>query len=111
MANVKEVKLEEIEEGKEIENGKIYLNTEITDEIKNEWLLSELIRNVQDFRKKIGLEIKDKIDLYLPEEELFDKNKQRIEGSTGGKITFGKILGKKSEFEFESKKYEFGIKT
>jgi isoleucyl-tRNA synthetase len=111
LANVKEVKVENIEEGKEIENGKIYLDAEITEEIKNEWLISELIRSVQDTRKKLGLEIKDKIDLYLQEEDLFKNNKQKIEGSTGSKITFGKIIGNKSDFEFEGKKYEFGIKT
>ena len=83
LTNIKEVKIEEVKEGKEIENGKIYLDTQVTDEIKNEWLLSELIRSVQDSRKKMNLEIKDKVNLYLPDEELFKKNKQRIEGSTG----------------------------
>jgi isoleucyl-tRNA synthetase len=111
MTNVKEVKVELVEEGKEIENGKIYLNSEITQEIKDEWLLSELIRCVQDTRKKIGLEIKNKIELYLLEEEVFKNNKQRIEGATGSKITFGKILGNKAEFDFDNKKYEFGIKA
>jgi isoleucyl-tRNA synthetase len=111
LSNVKEVKIEEIKEGKEIENGKISLDTKITDEIKNEWLLSELTRNIQDARKKMDLEIKDKIEVYLAEEDLFNKNKQRIEGLTGSKVTFGKVLGKKSEFEFEKKKYEFGIKA
>jgi isoleucyl-tRNA synthetase len=110
LTNVKDVKVEELEQGKEIENGKIFLNAEISQEIKDEWLLSELIRSVQDTRKKIGLEIKNKIELYLQEEELFKKNKQKIEGATGSKITFGKILGNKSELEFENKKYEFGIK-
>jgi isoleucyl-tRNA synthetase len=111
LANVKEVKLEKIEEGKDIENGEIYLDSEITEEIKSEWLLSELIRSVQDTRKKMKLEIKDKIDLYLPEDELFKINKKKIEGSTGSRLSFGKILGNKSEFEFNGKKYEFGIKT
>jgi len=109
MANVKEAKIEPVEEGKEIENGKIFLNSEVTEEIKNEWLLSELIRNVQDARKKMNLEIKDKVELYL-QEELFKNNKQKIEGSTGSKIVFGKVLGDKFNFEFEGKKYEFGIK-
>jgi isoleucyl-tRNA synthetase len=110
MANVKEIKIEEVKEGKEIENGKLYLNTEVTEKIKNEWLLSELTRNVQDARKKMNLEIKDKVELYLPEEDLFKENKKNIESKTGSKIVFGKILSNKSEFEFENKKYEFGIK-
>jgi len=111
LSNIKEVKIGEVEEGKEIENGKISLNMEITDEIKNEWLLSELIRSIQDARKKMNLEIKERVDLYLPEEDLFKKNKQRIEGMTGSKITFGKLAGKEFELEFENKKYEFGIKA
>ncbi|MEM5778669.1 MAG: isoleucine--tRNA ligase [Candidatus Aenigmatarchaeota archaeon] len=111
LVNVKEVKIEEIEEGKEIENGKIFLNVEINQEIKDEWLLSELIRSVQDARKKIGLEIKDKVELYLQENELFKKEKQRIEKLTGSKVIFGNILGKAFELEFENKKYEFGIKA
>ena len=110
MANIKEVKIGTLKEGKEIENGKLSLETEVSPELKEEWLLSELTRSVQEFRKKLNLEIKDKINLYLPENILFKKNQKTIEGITGSKITFGKIVGKKSEFEFESNKYEFGIK-
>ncbi len=105
MANVKEVKFEASE--KELE---IVLDTEITQELKDEWLLSELTRNVQAFRKKLGLKIKEKVDLYLPENKLFKKSKENIEGITGSKIVFGGIEGNKSEFKFEDKKYEFGIK-
>jgi isoleucyl-tRNA synthetase len=111
MANIKEVKIGTVKEGKEIENGKVFLDTEVSPELKDEWLLSELTRSVQEFRKKLGLEIKDKVNLYLPENILFKKNQKIIEGTTGSKINFGKIVGKKSEFEFESKKYEFGIKA
>lgn len=111
MSNIKEVKISEVKEGNKIENGEILLDTAITDEIKDEWLLSELTRSVQEFRKKINLEIKDVVELYLSEDELFVKNKKRIEGLTGSRITFGKISGKKSEFVFETKKYEFGIKA
>jgi isoleucyl-tRNA synthetase len=111
MANIKEVKVEAIEKGKEIENGKLLLNTEVTQEIRDEWLLSELIRSVQDARKKMKLEIKDKIELYLQKDELFDKNKKIIESSTGSKITFGKVIGDKFKFEFLGKSYDFGIKA
>lgn len=110
MANVKEVKTKTLKEGKEFEYGKMVLDTELTSELKDEWLLKELIRNVQKFRKKIKLEIKDKIELYLQDEKLFRKSQKTIEGATGSKIVFGDILGKKSDFEFENKKYEFGIK-
>ncbi len=111
MANVKDVKIGTVKEGKEIENGKVSLDVEIIPELKNEWLLSQLTRSVQETRKKLGLEIKDKITLYLKENELFKESKEIIEGTTGSKVIFGEILGKKSGFEFENKKYEFGIKV
>jgi len=106
MANVKEVNFEKSE--KELE---VVLDTKITQELKDGWLLSELTRNIQAFRKKLGLKIKDKVTLYLPEEQLFKKSKEVIEGITGSKIVFGKIEGNKSGFKFENKKYEFGIKV
>lgn len=109
MTNIKEVKIRTVKEDKETE--KVALDTEVSSELKDEWLLSELTRSVQEFRKKLDLEIKDKITLYLPEDALFKKNQKIIEGTTGSKINFGKIAGKKSEFEFEKKKYEFGIKV
>jgi len=108
MANVKDVKTGKVEDGKEFDGGKLDLNTEITPELKEEWLISELTRSVQDKRKKMGFKIKDKITLYLPENELFEKSKKKIEIITGSKVVFGEILGEKSGFEFE-KKYEFGI--
>jgi isoleucyl-tRNA synthetase len=110
MANVKEVKsvLSGIDDKSD---GKITLDTVATPEIKSEWLLRELIRNIQDARKKSGLEIKDKAEVYLQEEEIFNKNKKEIEDSTGSKIVFGNISGKKFDFNFENKKYEFGIKV
>jgi len=104
--NVKEVKFEASEKELEVD-----LDIEVTQELKDEWLVSELTRNVQAFRKKIGLKIKDKVTLYLPEEELFKKSKEFIEGITGSKIVFGEIEGEKSEFRFENKKYGFGIEV
>jgi isoleucyl-tRNA synthetase len=111
MANVKDVKIGTVKEGKEIEDGKVSLDTEIKPELKNEWLVSELTRSVQETRKKLGLEIKNKITLYLKENELFKESKEIIEGTTGSKVVFGEILGKKSEFDFENKRYEFGIRV
>ena len=111
LANVKEVKVETLPGGKEFENGKLALDTDITEEIKSEWLLSELVRSVQDARKQMKLDIKDKVNLYLPDEKLFEENQKKIEASTSSKATFGKIVGDKFSLEFDSKKYEFGIKS
>ena len=99
MASVKEIK---------VRVGEIELDTETTPELKETWLLSELTRKIQASRKKLGFNIKDKVKLYL--DESFKEHKEHIENTTGTKITFGKIDGKKFELVFDNKKYEFGIK-
>jgi isoleucyl-tRNA synthetase len=109
MANVKKVEFCELKEGKEFENGRVLLDMKVTDELKKEWLVRELVRNVQDRRKKIGLKIKDKIILHLKRMEVFEIYKNYIESSTSSKIEFGKIKGNVFDFKFEDKKYEFGI--
>ncbi|MBN2203199.1 MAG: isoleucine--tRNA ligase [Candidatus Aenigmarchaeota archaeon] len=109
MANVQEVKFLKIENGKEVEGMKVELDTEGTPELREEWLISELTRSVQSKRKKMGLQIKDKITLHLPEDELFQKEKEAIQNATSSKIVFGKLKGDLGEAKFEDKKYEFGI--
>ncbi|MFQ6020777.1 MAG: isoleucine--tRNA ligase [Candidatus Aenigmatarchaeota archaeon] len=106
-ANVKEVKIKKVKGMKKFEYGKIFLETKASKELKKEWLLRELIRNVQKKRKQLKLNVSDKITLYLP--NIFKGSEEIIKESTGSKIVFGKISGKKEEFKFDKKKYEFGV--
>jgi isoleucyl-tRNA synthetase len=110
MANVKNVLLKNVKEMHKIDSIKIHLDTKVSPEFKIEWLIRELIRAVQDKRKEMKLEVKDKIVLHLPEVKEFKEWQEMIEGETGSKVEFGKITGSKSEFKFENKKYEFGVK-
>jgi isoleucyl-tRNA synthetase len=102
MANVENV------EFKKAEELTVELDTEPTPKLKEEWLLSELTRKIQASRKKMGFKIEEKVKLYL--DESFKNHKEHIEKTTGTKITFGKIEGKKFDLLFDKKKYEFGIK-
>ncbi|MBU3957667.1 MAG: isoleucine--tRNA ligase [Nanoarchaeota archaeon] len=92
---------------KPMEGGKVELDPSADGNLKKEWLLRELIRAVQEKRKEIGLLVSDRIKLYLSIE--FEEFGKRIESETGSGIIFGKASGEKSEFEFEGKKYVFGI--
>ena len=96
MANVEKV------EFKKADELSVDLDTKPTPKLKETWLLSELTRKIQASRKKLGFKIEDKVILYL--DESFKKHKDHIEKTTGTKITFGKIDGKKFELEFDNKK-------
>jgi len=111
MANVKDVKTGSVKEGKEFEFGRVFLDTEVDEELKESWFVSELTRKVQGSRKKLGLKINDRVNLYLPENEVFVKNKDWIENSTGSIVKLGSLRGKEFVFEFENKKYKLGIEV
>ncbi|MBQ3004893.1 MAG: isoleucine--tRNA ligase [Clostridia bacterium] len=51
----------------------VSLDLTITDELRAEGLAREIVRNIQDTRKKIGCEIMDKILIYSPDEDVFPK--------------------------------------
>ncbi len=99
-------KIAENKFAKPIEGGKVEINAQVDEKLKKEWLLRELIRAVQEKRKDMGLQVKDKIKLYLSPE--FKDFENSIQTETGSKVAVG-TKGEKSEFEFEGKKYQFGI--
>lgn len=94
--------------GKEFEGGKVFIDTKATPKLKEEWLVRELIRAVQDARKEIGLTVTDSVTLHLPSEKVFKSSAKAISSETGSKIKWG-VSGKVKTFEFEKKKYQFGV--
>ena len=123
--NVKEVGIvEEIKEEKywtfaEKEGIKVALNTEITTELKEEGMLREFIRQVQEMRKQAGLKPKNKISIrFSGTEELNDfltKNKKFILKETRAKdfiLIKEEMLGEetKKEIEIGGKKLWLEIK-
>ncbi len=109
MANVKIVKFGKVKEGLDFEYGKVFVDTEVTKELKIEWLVKELIRAVQDKRKQMNLKVTDKIKLYIPPERAYKSWAKVIGGRTGSKVTFGELKGEKVEFKFENDVYWFGV--
>jgi len=99
--------------GMDFPGGKVFLDTSATGHLKEEWLARELVRAVQETRKKMGLKVKDKITLCLPEENAFKKHAKQIALETGSKISFGKLgTGKgRRTFEFEGKAFDFDVKS
>ncbi|MEM5766299.1 MAG: isoleucine--tRNA ligase [Candidatus Aenigmatarchaeota archaeon] len=115
MCNTKEIKLSKEEpEGEfstaEFNLGKIFIPSKLDEKLLDEALLRELVRKIQEMRKKFGFVVKDRIDLTLSSDEktskFLEKNKKLIAKEVGAKIvTVGVTEGKFSEnLEFEDKK-------
>ncbi|MDR3292329.1 MAG: isoleucine--tRNA ligase [Methanobrevibacter sp.] len=82
--------------GMEFEEGNVFINTEITDELLSEAMARELIRRIQDMRKDMDLDIEENISICI---ESSDEFKSIIESQMpfisnevrGNKIEFKKI--------------------
>ncbi|MCD6434749.1 MAG: isoleucine--tRNA ligase, partial [Candidatus Diapherotrites archaeon] len=77
---------------KKISNARIYLKTEISPELKDEWELRELIRRIQALRKEKGLVPKEKVEIEIScsDAEFLEKFKGRIENATNSVVAITK---------------------
>jgi len=77
--NIKEIEIKIIKENNEIT---VELDTKITPELESEGYTREMSRQVQAFRKEIGLTKKDKIELIIYSDEelkkMLEKNKEML---------------------------------
>jgi len=95
---------------KDFGKGKIYLKVAASAELKEEWELSEIMRLVQDARKKAGLTPGQKVTLELACDDngFVERHKKKLEEKTSTqiKLVSGKSLEKLVEksFWFEIKK-------
>jgi isoleucyl-tRNA synthetase len=85
--NVKEIM---IEDGEEL---KVELDTTITPELESEGYARELARQVQEFRKKLGLNKKELIELYIASSDGFNE-------IISGKIDFLKARTNSKKVDF-----------
>jgi isoleucyl-tRNA synthetase len=123
--NVKEIEV--VEEFKEEKNWifgeeglKIALNIEITPQLKEEGMIRDFIRQIQELRKKAGLKPRDKISIQFSggkkSNEFLMRNKKLILKEVKIKsLQFAEKLGEdflvKKEIEIENEKLELGIKN
>ncbi len=98
-------------DGKEFENGFVSIKKELSEELKDEALVRELIRRIQEERKKNKFNIKDVIVLTIKSnfEKKLSKFKTEIKKHVGAKkINFGELKGEfEGEFEFEGEIVKF----
>ena len=111
LCNVKEVVFGENFKlpNKTMEGYIIYLNTEMDEELKEEAMLRELLREVQTHRKEKKLVVSDKIILYLDNKRFEKYSKEIMEKVGAGQIKFDKIDKPISTIDFEGDKVAFSF--
>ena len=123
LADLKNNDLEELIKGevnvkaanysKEIEN-EVELDINITQELREEGLVREFIRQVQDFRKELKLTPQDKVKLYAKGgkfEKILSRQEALIKKEINiSELIVGKIVGSKKDILIDSSKGEIGIK-
>jgi len=87
------------------EEFRITLNTKLTSELEKEGYTREVLRRIQDLRKKVKLNKNDKIELYL--ESKISLDLELIKKIANAKIV--KKFNTKSSEKFKVKEKEFEI--
>jgi isoleucyl-tRNA synthetase len=95
----------------EFSEGKVILDTKITDELEQEGFARELIRRIQDLRKEKGLKKKDVINLSISSDYNLEKFKDDIRDKVGASIIefIDKNYETKQEFEIKGKKFKISF--
>lgn len=89
--------------GKEFSRG----NIELGDVLKEESLIREIARVVQDMRKRKGLEVRDKIVLYLSDYALSPYKEDIAKRVNATKVVLGKVDEEFGKIRFEDKEISF----
>jgi isoleucyl-tRNA synthetase len=97
--NVKEVKRSALESSKRTDLGEVELDTKITSGLKEEGDFRELVRAIQDMRKKMGLTPSDIISLAVETDDTGKKLIQKFETDLLKTILASKIEFKQNEGE------------
>lgn len=98
--------------GKDFGKGKVYLDMEMTPELKEEAVVSELTRDIQLSRKEENLHVKDRIKLFLDgnKNDVLSNWKDKLEERLMvNDIVVGKLEKEKGEFNYESWKVKYGF--
>lgn len=98
----------------EFQNGKIFLYTEITEELKSEAIAREVIRRIQEMRKQANLNVEDYIHTYVQSnfDSLLKTHEDYIKRETRSKLL---LFSKDNDFiekewDIDGDKFLIGIK-
>ncbi len=113
LSNTKSIEIaNKLKEPADFSLGQLELGKVLMDEA----IIREVIRHVQELRKKAGMKVHEKIELFIrsdsESEKLLEKNKKEIiSGVNAGKTEIGQVpeKHKKERLEVEGKVFEIGF--
>jgi len=91
---------------------RVWLDDTMTEDLRNEAMIREIVRKVQDMRKGLGLVVSDKVIVSLLgcEADIIGQYSDFLKKEIGAKtVLVNKVSGKKDFIEFEDKKIEIGV--
>ncbi len=94
---------------KEFSEGTVYLDTTMTDEIREKALVNELIRAIQQKRKEEGLEVEDDVDLHVSDSQLADNYEEKIRGRVNVRDLVSEEQNHSGSAEFKGNKIGFSF--
>ena len=102
--------MDENYESVEFKYGKIFLNKIFTEELTKEALVREIIRQIQEARKKEKLKVEEEINLYFKADKKIEKIIRENEEIFRKKVNARKIeFGKEAKYTFRFEDKEIGF--
>ena len=97
--------------GVQFSDGEVELDTKLTPELENEGFSREIMRRIQDLRKKSGLKKEDSIKLFIEFDVDLDKYKKSIADKCGASVLEFKMQDSEfnSEGDIKEKKFKIGF--
>ena len=95
--------------GIQFPNGEVELDTKMTPELENEGFSREIMRRIQDLRKKSGLKKEDSIKLFIEFDVNLDKWKKSIGDKCGASVLEFKMKDSEFNSEGDIKDHKFKI--
>ncbi|MFH0948852.1 MAG: class I tRNA ligase family protein, partial [Candidatus Aenigmatarchaeota archaeon] len=93
---------------KELEiSGDIFLDTIIDDDLKNEALMHELTRKIQETRKQLGLSVSDRIMLHIDNEKMLSFEKQIKSAVGASEMVIQEIKNETGKVELDDETIKF----
>ncbi|HWP61724.1 MAG TPA: isoleucine--tRNA ligase [Candidatus Paceibacterota bacterium] len=83
-----EVNVQAVVPSEDLAAGEVTLDTNLTDELREEGMVRDAMREIQDFRKKQNLQPQDKATYRVARSDFLEKHREHLQNETNTEIVF-----------------------